>query len=104
LKRVSDIPNIDEVIRLIDEYYGISVKEVEGWDDVSNLRATVNDFKHRDGTKRWKDCWGEDGLRFPQQREFRVEQAYKAMERVKSFLLALDAAIEIKSKGSLDSF
>ena len=55
----------------------------------------MNDYKHRDGRRHWRDIISHNkDVRFPQFRHIALEEAYDAVEHIKRFLFALDYAIE----------
>jgi hypothetical protein len=102
LRMVSDL-RTDQVIGLINNCYGISVEQLDGWKEAARLRQAMNDFKHRDGARHYRDInWDESPFRFPQFQEITEQQAYDAIENVTRFLLALDGAVGgVRKEGQL---
>ena len=96
LRTVSDC-NINEVLKLINDHYKISICDIDGWVDVDRLRGLINTFKHRNGMEHPRDCRrGDNGFALLQFVQIDVQQAYQYIENVWTFLLALDAAITKK--------
>jgi hypothetical protein len=96
LKMISDLP-FDDVIQLIERYYGIQLNKIDGWEDVRFVRATVNAFKHRQGFKHFREIkWGTKEILW--KHEFDIEQAYEAIKNGSTFLLVLYKKIELMVK------
>jgi hypothetical protein len=74
---------IGHIIERIENYYGINIKEMLNYEDVTHLRSKVNSFKHRNGYKHpYRDRCETLPDRFTTNRE----EAYLAIDSVRSFL------------------
>lgn len=62
LKTVFDL-HYSEVVRLVENHYGIDLDDLPGWKRLSVLRDAVNSFKHRASWKRPKEIdWDQPGV------------------------------------------
>jgi hypothetical protein len=77
----------DDLYRLIEEYYSISVDDLPGSKEVEEIRRTINAYKHRKGFKdSRKDT---DWIYFLEKYEVEREKAFSYIEAVRDFLQAL---------------
>ena len=94
---VSDV-SFGEVIKIIEEEYCMKLSEIEGWEDVKQLRQTVNAFKHRDGFKHPREIDWTKGDKLHPRDAFWVEEAKDAIGKTKLFLIRFLTLIDGKIK------
>jgi len=87
LKTIRDI-RLNDLIRLIEDRYEVSVRELEGADIVFQIRDEVNAFKHRDGRI---DFRKSDPTKYFTYEQYRadIEKAYQAIDQTCTFVRAL---------------
>lgn len=77
----------DDLYRLIEGYYHISIDDLPGSKKVEEIRRTVNAYKHRKGFKdSRKDA---DWTHCPEKFQLEREKAFHQIEAVRDFLQAL---------------
>lgn len=88
---VSDL-DFGETRRLIEARYGLTMRDVDGWAEVDEIRKVVNDLKHRGGYKRLRTIgWKNEG--FPAERRLEPEQARSAIDAVRLYFQRLEEAV-----------
>jgi hypothetical protein len=85
IKFIWDLP-FGEICRLIEEHYKIKLCEIQGFNEMQSIRNTVNAFKHRKGFKEFRKY---PDVKFGEQFEPNREEAYKAINAARTFLIAL---------------
>jgi hypothetical protein len=85
LRLVSDL-SFGEVCKLIEDYYGIVLRDLPAFESLQSVRESVNSFKHNMG---FKDFRKYPNSNFPERFKLKREDAYKAISEVKIFIRAL---------------
>ena len=94
LKMVSDLP-FDEIVELIETCFGLSFRDIEGWNAIRGLRDAVNAFKHRRGLKHPREInWWSKDCAFPQQYKISQDEAVEAIKTVAGFFRGLKSVLE----------
>lgn len=91
LKQISDLPYY-QIVKLVEDYYKIKLVQLPGGKHLVAIRETVNAFKHRKGRKdiRKLNKPALEKLLSPiEYYKTDYEDAYKAINNARTFLLAL---------------
>ncbi|MFZ1005482.1 MAG: hypothetical protein WAN65_01515 [Candidatus Sulfotelmatobacter sp.] len=94
LKSVSDL-NFNEIKKLIETHYGLTLSALPTWAKIAALREVVNSFKHRQGFLRPRDVDWANGS-WTQRHQPSPEDAYAQIDAADAFLKELRLEI---SKG-----
>jgi len=82
-----------DIIKRIENYYKIEIKEIAGYKEVKAIRDKVNSFKHRKGYKHPdKYACKAIGERF----ELSREEAFQSIDLVRTFLKDLWSKTKLK--------
>jgi hypothetical protein len=96
LKMVTDLP-FGEVIKLVQEYYEIEVSSLPEWAFLSELRETVNAYKHRNGLADFRKG-DPDKVSFLERYEEDVDKAHRAIRSAGEFLHAFRTRLVCKDQ------
>ena len=98
IKSIYDLP-FWAVVEIVEKYYGIRLKDIDGSDAFDELRKAVNSFKHRKGFRRHDDLKRNPetgGVEF--QYRATLELAEDFLEKIPLFLNRLyEIKVNIKS-------
>lgn len=98
IKSIYDLP-FWAVVEIVEKYYGIRLKDIDGSDAFYELRKAVNSFKHRKGFRRHEDLMRNPetgGVEF--QYRATLELAEDFLEKIPLFLNRLyEIKVNIKS-------
>jgi hypothetical protein len=92
LKMIEDL-KYPEVVRLIEETYKIRIEDLDGGDTFLKMREMVNAFKHRGGLIDFRKLEPKD-IHFFERYKADIEQAYEAIDRAYTFIIALWTATD----------
>jgi hypothetical protein len=76
-----------QLLRALEERYGVNVADLPGWSQVERLREDANSLKHRGGESLPET--GPGGLISTQRADIGAETLQKGVEEVRRWLLAL---------------
>ncbi len=75
-----------EICMLIQEYYGFALNDLPSFEYIQFIRQSVNLFKHNNGFKSIRQCIDSP---FPDRLILKREDAYKAIDEARIFIVAL---------------
>jgi hypothetical protein len=81
----------NEICVLIEEYYGLALKDLPSFEYAQFIRQSVNLFKHNNGFKSIRQCINS---KFQDKLELKRDDAYKAISEARIFLVALSKKID----------
>lgn len=97
LRMVSDLP-FDEVVKLVEARFGVSLVDIEGWKEIRQLRDAVNAFKHRRGFKHPREInWSSEGRVLLPRYDSNQQEAIKAITDVACFFRRFKSVIDRSS-------
>lgn len=98
LRMVSDLP-FDEIVKLIATSIGLSLCNVEGWNEIRVLRNAVNSLEHRRGLKHPREIdWRSKDCVVPQRYRISREETVEMINTVDRFFRALKGVLGIPLK------
>ncbi len=93
LRTVSDL-GFGEIVGLVESRLTLSLRSLEGWTHIEELREIVNAFKHRRGYKRLAEVdWDRPLSDLLQRYQFTYAEARKAIGDVGTFFRQLKSAV-----------
>jgi hypothetical protein len=102
LRTVSDLA-FGEIVALVESRLSLSLRSLEGWNHIEELREIVNALKHRCGYKRLREVDRNRPLSALSQRyQFTYAEARKAIGDVGTFFRQLKRAVREASSSDLE--